>query len=86
MWRTKGAVGHHASPLPPLSAAQGPQQSPEGATWDSGSSLTQAAAWPALASCPGHSPTARVSLDQSLEPRSTVWIPQVLRHCPFAYP
>lgn len=58
-----------------------------GATWDSGSSLTLGSSpSPRPGVCPGHSPTARVSLDQSLEPRSTVWIPQVLHHCPFAYP
>ncbi|XP_069406516.1 inactive serine/threonine-protein kinase TEX14-like isoform X2 [Ovis canadensis] len=43
-----------------------------GATWDSGSSLTLGSSpSPRPGVCPGHSPTARVSLDQSLEPRST---------------
>ncbi|XP_043748305.1 inactive serine/threonine-protein kinase TEX14-like isoform X1 [Cervus elaphus] len=43
-----------------------------GATWDSGSSLTLGSSpSPRPGLCPGHSPTARVSLDRSLEPRST---------------
>ncbi|XP_010847335.1 PREDICTED: uncharacterized protein LOC104995258 isoform X2 [Bison bison bison] len=43
-----------------------------GATWDSGSSLTLGSSpSPRPGLCPGHSPTARVSLDHSLEPRST---------------
>lgn len=75
MWRTKGAVGHlgnHASSL----QVMGHSKVQRGAAWDSGSSLTLgSSSSPSPSLCPGHSPTASVSLDHCLEPRSTVWIP-----------
>uniref|UniRef100_A0A8C2RCS4 Protein kinase domain-containing protein n=1 Tax=Capra hircus TaxID=9925 RepID=A0A8C2RCS4_CAPHI len=56
-----------------------------GATWDSGSSLTLGSSpSPRPGVCPGHSPTARVSLDQSLEPRSTVPSPELIRGSRFS--
>lgn len=41
-----------------------------GLAWDSGSSPS-----PSPDFCPCHSSTIRVSLDQCLEPSSTVWMP-----------
>ncbi|XP_010847336.1 PREDICTED: uncharacterized protein LOC104995258 isoform X3 [Bison bison bison] len=56
-----------------------------GATWDSGSSLTLGSSpSPRPGLCPGHSPTARVSLDHSLEPRSTVPSPELIRGSRFS--
>ncbi|XP_024589722.1 inactive serine/threonine-protein kinase TEX14-like isoform X4 [Neophocaena asiaeorientalis asiaeorientalis] len=45
-----------------------------GAAWDSGSSSS-----PSPSLCPGHSPTASVSLDRCLEPRSTAPSPELIR-------
>ncbi|CAM9997256.1 unnamed protein product [Rangifer tarandus platyrhynchus] len=73
------ALCHHSLQVMGHSTVQ------KGATWDSGSSLTLGSSpSPRPGLCPGHSPTARVSLDRSLEPRSTVPSPELIRGSRFS--